>query len=168
MRVLPDTDYTVPIALSTDDSVIRVKHLRSSRAADLEAQIAAEVAAVVALNAVGINWRIMFADVGGSGYGDTFTAALHFINSDDVNVSVNEGQDLASAANGNIVGTRLFLYEAADKIELAREWDRAWERISAFLASLGAVPGIESVETGLAGATQGTKYLGFILARVTP
>ena len=174
MRVLQESIYSVdPLENAADPSVVRVECFRSALAADLEDQIAAKVAELVSLNFLtegpSVNWAMAYCDLGGSGYGSEFMCCVHFVNTLHASVQSDDLLDLATLEGGNDVGAQIFFYEGADGQSLKTGWELTQQRVWEF-GNSAPVPADHSFksaivrQTCLEGATQGTKFLGAVLA----
>jgi len=129
-------------------------YFESATPEGLSLLVQGELTARVAANVAGPQlWVLAFEDLAGAGDGHTFTQRLFFA---DLNANPSSaGVDPALA--------RFFYYQAAEAtaLQIART------ALNTPIAALDAVAGVTAIEltqTGLAGASQGTRFTGQVLA----
>lgn len=135
----------------------------------LEQLVAAELVEVAKLNLVEQvtkTWFSLFVDVAGAGDGHVFMARVYSSAlewSIEPNSLPEGGEDPALL--------RMFFYQAAQSEALDAAAEDAKSRLAAEADSLLALDSVDSVavrQTGLAGASQGTRAVGFLMAVIVP
>ena len=139
-------------------------YVQSADADDLEVRFNQALAALAKKNLAfdpneDEGFLFAFIDLAGGGDGHTFVARLFSAsNIEDPEVVESEGVDPALA--------RVFFYQGSQSEALAKARADVDAKIAA-LFELEGVDAVQLLQTGFAGASQGTRFCGFVLLSLT-